>query len=382
MSHPENNTPKRELTISTATTVKTVLAAAATLVLVRELMDMAYIFLWIALALFLALVLDPWVHRLQDRGLSHTLSVLTTVGTVVVFIGLASFFFIQPLAAQGDALLDTSRDIVYEMQQSDRLKAWDREYQIVERVADGVESSLQRVPEYTGKILGAVLYTFFGSITVIVLASMFLLTGPRLVHDALILWPALAEDKRWRVLASVYDNISRYISGTLLVALIAGVYGYIVLSLLGIPYALPLALWIMLFAVVPTFGAMIGTAPALIVGLFISPWVALGVFVAFLAYQQVESMFLTPRIVGSVIRMPALFVFLAGLVGYGLAGVIGVLMATPLVATVQALVGEAVALRKQQNPEVAEIAEDRASRKPRRRKDDLPDNDPPPPQKD
>lgn len=107
--------------------------------------------------------------------------------------------------------------------------------------------------------------------------------------------------------------------------------------MLGVPYALVLGAWVSITAIVPYIGAWIGAVPALLVALTISPTTALWVALLFLAIQQLEGNFLTPKIQGDTLHVHPILVFLAVIVGGGLAGILGIIVAVPALAVLRVL---------------------------------------------
>jgi predicted PurR-regulated permease PerM len=144
-------------------------------------------------------------------------------------------------------------------------------------------------------------------------------------RDALTLWEAFGY------------SLSKYLGGQALVLLIQGAISAVSLFLLGVPYALVLGAWVSITAIVPYIGAWIGAVPALLVALTISPTTALWVALLFLAIQQLEGNFLTPKIQGDTLHVHPILVFLAVIVGGGLAGILGIIVAVPALAVLRVL---------------------------------------------
>ena len=119
--------------------------------------------------------------------------------------------------------------------------------------------------------------------------------------------------------------------------MIQGAISAVSLFLLGVPYALVLGAWVSITAIVPYIGAWIGAVPALLVALTISPTTALWVALLFLAIQQLEGNFLTPKIQGDTLHVHPILVFLAVIVGGGLAGILGIIVAVPALAVLRVL---------------------------------------------
>lgn len=144
-------------------------------------------------------------------------------------------------------------------------------------------------------------------------------------HDALEFWDALGH------------ALSRYLGGLGLVLAIQGVLSGAALFLIGVPYPLALGAWVSITAVIPYLGAWIGAIPALLVAFSISTSAAVLTGVLFLAIQQLEGNVLTPRIQAQTIKVPSVLVFLGVLAGGSLAGITGVLLAVPALATIRVI---------------------------------------------
>jgi predicted PurR-regulated permease PerM len=144
-------------------------------------------------------------------------------------------------------------------------------------------------------------------------------------HDALDFWDALGR------------ALSRYLGGLALVLVIQGVLSATALFLIGVPYPLALGAWVSITAVIPYLGAWLGAIPALLVAFSISPGTAALTAFLFLAIQQLEGNVLTPRIQAQTIKVPAVLVFLGVITGGALAGLLGVLLAVPTLATLRVI---------------------------------------------
>ncbi|HEV2745597.1 MAG TPA: AI-2E family transporter [Rubrobacter sp.] len=144
-------------------------------------------------------------------------------------------------------------------------------------------------------------------------------------HDARDLWDAFEH------------SFSRYLSGLLLDLFIQGAVSALVLYLIGVPYAIALGAWVFLTGIIPYAGAWLGAIPAVAVALTVSPTATILTLVAFLVIQQVEGNYLMPRIHGKALHIHPVLILLAVIVGGGLAGLLGVLLAVPILAVVRVL---------------------------------------------
>lgn len=304
----------------------------------------------IALAGFgLALVLSFPVGlfaRFVPRGVAILLSFLI----VLAVLFLAAYVLIPLLLTQASALVGALPGLVSNLERHlvralavlhrhDLLP--DTPEAVAARLGEDFRSSLGVLANnMLGRTVGLVFGTFSWALTVFavffVAASLlanvrtfkaaYLGAAPaRYRHDALELWDALGH------------ALSRYLGGLALVLGIQGALSAAALAAIGVPYPLALGAWVSITAVVPYLGAWIGAVPALLVALSISPTAAALTGLLFLAIQQLEGNVLTPRIQAQTIRVPSVLVFLGVIAGGALAGLAGVLLAVPTLATLRVL---------------------------------------------
>jgi predicted PurR-regulated permease PerM len=158
------------------------------------------------------------------------------------------------------------------------------------------------------------------------LKAAFLVSAPkRYRRDARQLWDAFA------------FSFSRYLSGLSLDMVIQGTITAVGLSILGVPYALLLGAWVAVTAIIPWLGAWLGAIPAVIVAFTVSPVTALLTALFYLIVQQLEGNVLQPRIQGTALHMPSIFIFLAVIAGGEIAGLLGVVFAVPALAALKVL---------------------------------------------
>ena len=146
-------------------------------------------------------------------------------------------------------------------------------------------------------------------------------------HDARTLWDAFGY------------TLSRYLAGLALILLIQGAVSAIGLFFIGVPYALALGAFVSVTAIIPYLGAFLGAIPALLVALTTPNPLTSVVLVAllFLAVQQLEGNFLTPKIQGDTLHVHPILVFLGVILGGGLFGLLGVIVAVPALAVLRVL---------------------------------------------
>jgi len=133
------------------------------------------------------------------------------------------------------------------------------------------------------------------------------------------------------------NKVGDYMIGRLAIGFIAGVVAFAALEALGVPYPVPLAIFIALLDLIPLIGHPIGSVAALLVALITKglwPTTVL-LLVIFVVYQQVENYFIGPRVLKHSVDISAAAVLLAALIGAAILGVIGALIAIPIAAAVK-----------------------------------------------
>jgi len=127
---------------------------------------------------------------------------------------------------------------------------------------------------------------------------------------------------------------------------VCGVSTFVVLAVLGMPYAGALALLVAVLDLIPLVGATLGGALLVVVGLFVEPWKAVVLLVYIVVYQQVEGSVLQPMVYSRAVQLNGLVIFVAVLVGGLLLGIPGALLAVPVAEIVRIFVTELLAYRR------------------------------------
>jgi predicted PurR-regulated permease PerM len=149
-----------------------------------------------------------------------------------------------------------------------------------------------------------------------------------------------------RLLTRSAGAISGYITGNLAISVICGVTTFVVLLILGMPYAAPLALLVAVLDLIPLVGATLGGALLVIVGLFVEPWKAVVLLVYIVVYQQVEGSILQPMVYSKAVQLNGLVILIALLVGGQLLGIPGALLAIPVAEIIRIVVTDVLAYRR------------------------------------
>jgi predicted PurR-regulated permease PerM len=222
-----------------------------------------------------------------------------------------------------------------------RLGFLQERYHLVDKARDALhEGGAKKLFGISGTALAVtkgVITAVVATLTIAFMTFFMLLEGPRWVERGYGLLPARSQ-QRWRNIGrDIYRTVGGYVTGNLLISLIAGVSTTIVLLIVGVPFAVALGLIVAILDLIPLAGA---TIAAIVVGIvaFIHSIVAGIVVVAFFViYQQLENHVLQPVVYGRTVQLSPLAVLISVLVGAQLAGVLGALAAIPVAGTIQVI---------------------------------------------
>jgi predicted PurR-regulated permease PerM len=314
---------------------------------------------WFVIALFLAAVLNPAVNWLERRFrlINRPLAIALTYVGVLVALLLVVVIFVPVLTDQINGFIKFV---------STAANAPEGPTQYIKGLAKdaGLGSFVQRldvqiedIRKQLGGVLqnllsssGQVVISFAGVIaalaTVLTLTFFLLLGSERYVNAGVGLFPERHQHLVRRILGQAGGAISGYITGNLAISVICGITTFVVLLLLGMPYAAPLALLVAVLDLIPLVGATLGGALLVIVGLFVEPWKAVVLLVFVLVYQQVESNFLQPLVYSKAVQLNGLVILIALLVGGQLLGIPGALLAIPVAEIIRILITELLAYRR------------------------------------
>ncbi len=297
----------------------------------------------------LALVLSfpvRWLSRLMPRGLAILSSFLLLLGFVVLALLILLPLVGNQLAAFADAvpaMAGTAEQQLrgsLEILQQRGLLPSDSE-EVASRIREDLTNAVQAVGgNVLGGALGVVTGTFSFALTLfgVLFVGAYLLVDVRRFKAAYLRAAPHEYRQDFLTLWNAFGySLSKYLGGLAFVLAIQGVVSAIGLFFLDVPYALLLGVWVAITAVIPYLGAWIGSIPAVLVALTISPTRALLTAVLFLGIQQLEGNFLTPKIQGDTLRVHPIMVFLAVIVGGGLGGIAGVIVAVPSLAVLRVL---------------------------------------------
>jgi predicted PurR-regulated permease PerM len=318
-----------------------VLLAAYAIYLARQPLS------WIVLAVFLAVAMSGPVNVLSRRMRRGGAIALAYLGLLLIPVLLA-LIVVPPivsgandLAAKAPQYAAQARDFV---EKNPTLRKLEANYGVVSQL----EAQAHRLPAKLGGAAGALrdlglglVNSIFASVTILILSIFLVKDGHRWIRRGLALQPPDRAERLDRALDRIGTAIGAYVRGALAQATIAGVTAFIVLSILGVGFAAPLAVLIAFFDLIPLVGATIAAVVVAVVTLFTDfpadtiAWVIFAVI-----YQQVENTVIQPQIQRRAVDLHPFVVLASVLFGSALFGIGGALLAIPFAAAIQIIIAE------------------------------------------
>jgi predicted PurR-regulated permease PerM len=330
----------------------------ATLALLAFIYIAWHVITWILIAVFLTLALNPAVEFIEERGLRRGYAAALVFLLALATITGLGFLLIPPLVEQVRDFVEAVPDIIDDLTAGRGPFGFLQEdYQIVDRVRDAIETQgVGGVLGLTGAGLAVargVVTAVVGAVTIAFLTFFMLLDGKRLVGRFYDFLSPSARPRWQRVGNEIYRTVGGYVTGNILISVIAGIASAVVLFALGSDYAIALAVLVALLDLIPLAGATIAAVLVSTVVFVELGWVrGVIIVVFFLIYQQIENHVMQPVIYGRTVALSPLVVLVSVLIGAELAGVLGALAAIPVAGIVQAIGRELLRYRRETAPEV------------------------------
>jgi predicted PurR-regulated permease PerM len=315
---------------------------------------------WMLVALFLTLALNPAVSYLESRGWRRGLAIGAIFLAVILLIAGLAALLIPPLVDQVTGFVNAVPGYIHDLTRGKGPFGFlERKYHIVEKVQHAVSNG-----GGGSKVLGgasavlsitSTIVTFVVAFVTIIFLTLFMvLEGPAWWERGLGMLPASSRP-RWRNVGHrIERTISGYITGNLLISVIAGGSSAVVLLIMGVPFPLALGLLVAVLDLIPLAGATLAGIVLGIVGFLTSVPAGVVVLVYFILYQQIENHILQPLVYGRTVQLSPLVVLIAILVGSKIAGVLGALGAIPVAGTLQILLLDWLTHRRRRRGDLEE----------------------------
>lgn len=309
----------------------------------------------VVVAFFLALTLNPLVEFLTRHGLRRGGAVALVFAGVVAVFTLLGLVVVPPVITQGTDLAQKAPDYLDQILGSRFIKDLDQHYDVVDKIQTEFNKRLTDgnfISQVFGGVLGvgvAVIGGIFQAFTVLVLTLFLLASFPRVKQGAYAIVPASRRPRVISLSEEIMRRTGSYAIGQVAVATINAVCSWIMMMIVGIPYAAVLAVAVGFLGLIPMVGATIGAAVVCLVAVFDEPKKAIIALIYYVVYQQLENYVVAPRIMQRTVSVPGAVTVVAALAGGTLLGVLGALLAIPVAAGLLLLYEEVLLPRQRRH---------------------------------
>ena len=324
------------ISISTGTFFKAVLIILGLWFLwfIREIVALFVV------AIMLASIIDPFADWFAKKRIPRGLAVLIVYTVLLSLASLIVMILVPIVVEQSGQLMNNISSSSTQL--VDSFTQFQQRHQVLENFTSGLQSFQQNLNASAGSVFTTVKGIFGGFaalLITLVLAFYMVVEEDSMRRYFMTLAPAEYQPYLTQMLKKMQRKIGAWLRGQMILGFIVGLAVYIGLKLLGVPYALLLALIAGLFEIVPYIGPIVSLIPAALIGFAQSPVLGAAVVILYLLIQQLENNVLVPKIMQKVTGLSPILSIAALLVGVKVGGVVGAILAIPL-ATMIAVVAE------------------------------------------
>lgn len=295
--------------------------------LIRDLLIILFV------AVIFVSALSPLVEFLVRLKLPKAVSIAMTYIIIIAIVAGLIISIVPPLIEQSSRLIVASPSLL-------------AQFFNITNIDKSVFSS--ELTSFSKNLFSITVSIFDNLLTIIfllVLTFYMLLEKNNLESRAASLFRHKEERVR-RSIVKIEEKLGSWLQGQLILSLLIGILSYIGLTILNIPYALPLALIAGVMEVIPVIGPIISALPAIFLALTISPILSVGVAAMYLIIQQMENHLIVPQVMKRAVGLNPLVVILAIAIGSRLLGIPGALLAVPMAVVLQIIAAEIIEGRK------------------------------------
>lgn len=323
------------------------------LVLGAAVSQLAYTITLIFLATFISLGLYPVVTRLQRRGMPKAAAIglvlAAFLGVVVILLVLIIPIVIDQATELARTLPENISDLenqIWFRDLDDRFNGYP--FILLEwiRLTSSDPTLWITVGGGVLRIGADIINGTFGFLLVVVITIYFVASLEPMKQALYDLVPGTKRAGFAEISEEIFDSIGKYLGGQVIIAAANAAFSFILLTIMGVRYAPILAFIALFVTLIPVVGPVISTTLMVFVSLFQSPTTALVVAIVMIVYMQLEAYVISPRIIGNAIKIPASLVLIGAVVGATLLGLLGALVASPVVASILLILKKVVVPRQ------------------------------------
>ena len=291
-------------------------------------------------ATILALAMNPLVAGLERRGLRRAPAVVAVLSGIVAVFVVIGLLIVPPAVRQAQDLTGQRDRVIQDLGNLPLVGDQLREADVQSRIDKFLTELPERLSGDTTPLTKAARSLAGGVVATVVtllLTVTMLLDGPRILRSARRLVPIDRRSRADEVARLTYRVVGRYVAGSLMVAVVCGV---VILGgglALGVPLAPLAAIWAALWDLVPQIGGAVGVIPFVVLGMTKGAGTAVACLAIFFVYQQLKHHVAGPVVIGQAVKLSPPATMVAALIGVSAGGVVGALIAVPVVGAVKAV---------------------------------------------
>lgn len=284
----------------------------------------------ILLAIFMALTIvaavNPVVNVMKRKGVPRLLSIILVYLIIIAFVVILVIPFLPIFISQ---IQEFSKEIPFYLKDAVNLFGFQIDKSQITSIITPIANYLgQNALNITSRIFGGL----FMIVTTFILSFYILIYHEKFEESLPSIFPAKYNSKVRATFRQVEEKIGAWLSGQIVLSIVMGLITWIALSILHIPFALPLAILAGFLEIIPTLGPIIAAVPAVVVGLAVSPLMGLIVALVYIAIQFAENHFLVPKIMQRAVGLNPVIIIVGILIGGHLLGILGALLSIPFIS--------------------------------------------------
>jgi len=331
---------KRQIEISMGVVFRTTLLILAIwfLYMIREILALLFV------AILIVTAIDPMVDFLQRKKIPRAVGVLLVYLLLFSIIGLSVSLLIPPLVSQFG---DFSQKLpLFSQEISKTFSSVNNFFQMhdialnTSQTVENINNSLTNVPKAIFSETVNLVTNIISIIIVLVMAFYMTVKEDGIKKFIVSITPEKHREYSASLTERMEQKIGKWVQGQFFLMIIVFILDFIGLSIIGIPYALVLALFAGVMEIIPYAGPIVSAIPGIILGLLISPLTGLATFLLYFFVQQFESHIIVPQVMKKAVGLNPIAVIVALLVGLKLGGVLGAILAIPLATVISVFVGD------------------------------------------
>ncbi len=323
------------------------------LVLGAAVSQLAYTITLIFLATFISLGLYPVVTRLERRGMPKAVAIGLVLAAFLGVVVILLVLIIPIVIDQATELARTLPENISDLENQVWFIDLDEQFNgypliLLEwlRLTSSDPTLWITVGGGVLRIGADIINGTFGFLLVVVITIYFVASLDSMKQALYDLVPGTKRAGFAEISEEIFDSIGKYLGGQVVIAAANATFSFILLTIMGVPYAPILAFIALFVTLIPVVGPVISTTLMVFVSLFQSPTTALVVAIVMIVYMQLEAYVISPRIIGNAIKIPASLVLIGAVVGATLLGLLGALVASPVVASILLILKKVVVPRQ------------------------------------